>query len=125
MLIARIPYSKFMKVLEGIASFAQREGLEFLVIGGHAMNAHGYARPTGDLDLLVPDSKRDIWIGQMDKVGSASPHRQPFAPSCKYRGYSRTSIPEPRAGPIEDHQARKVSRATGAVPMASANAAIS
>jgi len=32
------------------------EGVEFMLIGGYAVNFHGYGRPTGDLDILLkPD----------------------------------------------------------------------
>ena len=33
----------------------------FLVIGGFAVNAHGFARQTFDLDILVSRSDRDFW----------------------------------------------------------------
>ena len=33
--------------------------MRFLVIGGFAVNAHGYERPVGDLDLLVEASEEN------------------------------------------------------------------
>lgn len=41
--------------LEGVAADANRAELPFVVIGGFAVIAHGYARATKDSDLLVPD----------------------------------------------------------------------
>lgn len=34
-----------------------KQKVEFVVIGGYAVNFHGYRRPTGDIDLLIkPDN---------------------------------------------------------------------
>lgn len=34
-----------------------KQKVEFVVIGGYAVNFHGYKRPTGDIDLLIrPDN---------------------------------------------------------------------
>jgi hypothetical protein len=35
--------------------------MPFLVIGGHAINALGFSRHTGDLDLLVPLRSKGEW----------------------------------------------------------------
>ena len=39
-------------------------GVEFIIIGGYAVNYHGYNRTTGDLDLWIkPDNdNRDILL---------------------------------------------------------------
>ena len=50
-----------MNALEIITAKAQEKGLRFLVIGGHAVMAHKYARATFDLDLLVRASEREAW----------------------------------------------------------------
>jgi predicted nucleotidyltransferase len=46
----------------GILSGAGAEaGKPFLVIGGYAVNAHGYARETVDLDILTRREEREFW----------------------------------------------------------------
>ncbi len=50
-----------MTALEKISRAAKEQGLEFLVIGGYAVMAHGFARATMDLDLLVRAGKRAAW----------------------------------------------------------------
>ena len=41
--------------LSGVVADADASGLEYVVIGGFAVIAHGYFRATKDSDLLVPD----------------------------------------------------------------------
>lgn len=50
-----------MTALETIAAKAAEKGLQFLVIGGHAVMAHGFSRSTFDLDLMIPASHREDW----------------------------------------------------------------
>lgn len=50
-----------MKLLEELNRAAARDGLALLVIGGHAMNAHGVGRQTADLDLLIPLEDVERW----------------------------------------------------------------
>jgi predicted nucleotidyltransferase len=49
----------------GILEILSRARLEpersFLVIGGYAVNAHGYSRQTMDLDLLIPKDQQHFW----------------------------------------------------------------
>jgi predicted nucleotidyltransferase len=46
-------HPEFVKVLKALLS----SQVEFLLIGGYAVNYHGYGRPTGDLDIwLRPDN---------------------------------------------------------------------
>jgi hypothetical protein len=35
--------------------FLHERGVEYIVIGGFAVNAHGFARPSKDLDIGRPD----------------------------------------------------------------------
>lgn len=42
--------------------------MPFLVIGGHAICAHGLARQTGDIDLVVPKSAIGNWHELMGKL---------------------------------------------------------
>lgn len=40
---------------------AHDEGLRFLIVGGHAVNAYGYERTTLDADVLVEDTALSRW----------------------------------------------------------------
>ncbi|MFI5309702.1 MAG: hypothetical protein ACHQQ3_00600 [Gemmatimonadales bacterium] len=40
--------------LEELVRTLNAEGVPFLVVGGLAVNAHGYGRQTADIDLIVP-----------------------------------------------------------------------
>jgi len=60
-----------MTALETIAAKAHEKGLRFLVIGGHAVMAHGFARSTFDLDLMIPASERERWKAMMLELGCA------------------------------------------------------
>lgn len=40
--------------LKSLISSLNRQGAEYLLIGGYALFAHGYHRATTDIDLLVP-----------------------------------------------------------------------
>jgi len=42
--------------------------MPFVVIGGHALNALGYSRHTGDLDLLVPLSSKSKWQNLLTRL---------------------------------------------------------
>lgn len=50
-----------MGIVAKIVEQAAAAGLPFLVIGGHAVNAHGYPRTTADIDLLVREDDRRAW----------------------------------------------------------------
>lgn len=50
-----------MEILRTLDQEARRNKKQFIVIGGHAINAHGISRTTGDLDLMVQALDRDFW----------------------------------------------------------------
>ena len=50
-----------VKIVEALAENAAAAKMEFLVIGGNAVNAYGYDRVTSDLDLLVRKADRRAW----------------------------------------------------------------
>lgn len=52
-----------MGLFQQINSRAGQRDLQFLVIGGLAVNLHGYARDTADLDLLIRRDARERWLG--------------------------------------------------------------
>jgi hypothetical protein len=58
-----------MDILEQLVSVAHKEGLSFLVIGGHAVIHHGYARTTDDLDFLIRQEDRRAWLAAVGTVG--------------------------------------------------------
>jgi hypothetical protein len=58
-----------VSIPELIAACQRDEALPFLVVGGHAVIAHGHARFTYDLDLLVRRSQRDAWVRKLESLG--------------------------------------------------------
>jgi hypothetical protein len=63
-----------MTTPEIIAACAKITQRPFLVIGGHAVIAHGYSRNTVDLDLLVRKADRTIWVEAVAAMGYRSFH---------------------------------------------------
>ncbi|MCB0335165.1 MAG: hypothetical protein KDD62_02635 [Bdellovibrionales bacterium] len=57
-----------MEVLRTIALYAESKDMPFLVIGGHAVNAYGISRQTGDIDLLVPKEAHSAWDKMLSKI---------------------------------------------------------
>lgn len=58
-----------MEILKIINEYASKEGKAFIVIGGHALNAHGISRTTGDLDLMVARSDCAFWENFLSSLG--------------------------------------------------------
>lgn len=58
-----------MKDLEAIGARASDQGLQFLLAGGHAVIAHGHARTTFDLDLMVRRQDRERWLALAHQLG--------------------------------------------------------
>lgn len=44
-------------------------GVDFLLIGGHAVNARGYERTTLDIDFLIAGRDLRAWSGILDQAG--------------------------------------------------------
>ena len=61
-------YTYAVEILRTIALYVEGKDLPFLVIGGHAVNAYGVSRQTGDLDLLVQRSEKLRWIELTQKL---------------------------------------------------------
>src|SRR5512145_1909089 len=57
--------SLFAKLNEAAAG----RGLAFLVIGGHAVIAHGFQRGTEDADILACKDERAIWLQLVESLG--------------------------------------------------------
>lgn len=64
-----------MKILDIVAIRAKERGLQFLVIGGHAVNAYGERRQTGDIDLLVREAERNAWLDLITSMGYSLFHQ--------------------------------------------------
>ncbi|MFZ4695667.1 MAG: hypothetical protein ACOYMV_11125, partial [Verrucomicrobiia bacterium] len=60
--------------IERLNREARSRGLNFLLIGGHAVNAHGYVRTTFDVDLLIADSQRSAWKILLTELGYTVRH---------------------------------------------------
>ncbi len=60
-----------MGLFEQLNTEARNRGLEFLVIGGLAVNFYGYSRETADLDLLVRQDARAAWEQLFRQLGYA------------------------------------------------------
>lgn len=58
-----------MSLFARLSEAASRIGLRFLVIGGHAVVAHGVQRGTEDADLLVCKEDRARWEALVDGLG--------------------------------------------------------
>lgn len=56
---------------------ASRMGLDFLLVGGHAVNAHGFARTTTDFDFLLASRDLRLWSEVLAGAGYrlAAPER--------------------------------------------------
>jgi hypothetical protein len=58
-----------MNIFDTLEEISGKDGLAYLVIGGHAVSAYGYSRVTGDLDILVARNDRDAWLASLVKHG--------------------------------------------------------
>ena len=58
-----------MTALQQLDQAASAKKLEFLLIGGFAVNAHGYSRMTGDIDLAVRKKDRGKWTNLAQTLG--------------------------------------------------------
>ncbi|MGV3754523.1 MAG: hypothetical protein ACO1QS_04015 [Verrucomicrobiota bacterium] len=75
-----------MTALETITAKAEEKGLRFLVIGGHAVMAHGFARSTYDLDLLVRANEQEQWQALLQEK-----HASTFAEGPNFIQYQASS----------------------------------
>jgi len=58
-----------MGLFQTINLEARKRELQFLVIGGLAVNFHGYPRDTADLDLLIHHDAREQWLSLFAELG--------------------------------------------------------
>ena len=64
-------------IFQSIQRAAMANDLDFLLIGGHAVNAYGYQRTTIDLDLLARESQRATWKEMLRTRGYTLIHETP------------------------------------------------
>lgn len=57
-----------MEILRSLSLYADARGMPFLLIGGHAVNAYGIQRQTGDIDLIVRRTQRAEWREFFSKI---------------------------------------------------------
>lgn len=57
-----------MEILRSIALYTESRDMPFLLIGGHAINAYGFSRNTGDLDLLICRDAKDDWTQLLERL---------------------------------------------------------
>src|SRR5688572_9735157 len=63
-----------MNVLSTLATQAENQKLPFLLIGGHAVNIHGYSRFTEDIDLLINRGDLAGWEKLLAESGYRMAH---------------------------------------------------
>jgi len=63
--------------LATIAIRAAEKKLPFLVVGGHAVVAHGFPRSTFDIDLVVARDDQDRWKAVLQELGYVLLHQGP------------------------------------------------
>lgn len=65
-------FKEFLKLLN-------ERGVEYLMVGGHAVGFHGYPRPTGDLDIwiAVSDANAARMVEVLRDFGFALPQLSP------------------------------------------------
>ena len=66
-----------MNIFEQIVQHAKAAQLEFLLIGGHAVIAHGYPRFTADIDLLIEEKRIREWYDWLSGLGYVIFYRHP------------------------------------------------
>ncbi len=64
-----------MRPLKILADLSETEGLRFLVVGGHAMIAHGSTRITGDIDVSIIETDLARWCHALAKAGYTIVHQ--------------------------------------------------
>lgn len=72
-----------MEILRTIIAYSESQNLPFVIIGGHAMSAHGISRQTGDIDLLVPSAHHEQWISLLTKLRYTTFQDDPRFARCK------------------------------------------
>jgi hypothetical protein len=73
-----------------ILLLSREQHLDFLLVGGNAVNAHGYQRTTFDIDLAIPDDQLHAWRKALEGMG----YRMYFATEAfqRYQGMTDSNL---------------------------------
>jgi hypothetical protein len=82
-----------MPIFDQLSRAAEERGLKFLVIGGHAVIAHGYARTTFDLDLLVERARSAAWEELLLSLN--------YSVHARHETFIQFNTPSPRNWPVD------------------------
>jgi len=63
-----------MTIFEFLESTSKERNAPFLLIGGHAVNAYGYSRFTKDLDILIAQESKGVWLSALTAGGFTLVH---------------------------------------------------
>jgi hypothetical protein len=66
-----------LELIERLTEEARRRNMDFLLIGGHAMNHLGYQRLTLDIDFMGHENTRTAWESLMTRYGYSMSVRTP------------------------------------------------
>jgi predicted nucleotidyltransferase len=58
-----------MKLLRTLREISQTRQIPFLLIGGHAVNVHGFSRMTEDVDIAVRRDQSSPWKEALESIG--------------------------------------------------------
>lgn len=58
-----------MSLFQQLKEAAAQAGLQFLVIGGHAVVEHGFQRGTEDADIMISKEDRARWLAVVEALG--------------------------------------------------------
>lgn len=64
--MTELPQESFFS---GLLRISQEQKLQFLVVGGNAINSYGYQRTTFDIDIAVPEEQSGAWKQQFQSMG--------------------------------------------------------
>lgn len=62
-------------IFDSLCRIFESTGIPYLVGGGFAVNAHGYARTTYDLDLIIQEEQYPILFKEFEKEGFEETYR--------------------------------------------------
>ncbi len=65
---------EFLKVLNIVAEYLEKQNARFAVIGALGLHAYGFSRATADLDLVVEEKARLSLVQHLESVGYESLH---------------------------------------------------
>jgi predicted nucleotidyltransferase len=82
-----------MGLFQTLEAEAGKRNLQFLVIGGLAVNFHGYSRDTADLDLLIEHDAHKAWLSLFAELG--------YNVFAEKGSFSQLSPPKQDAWPVD------------------------